>query len=165
MFPWSRRRSFRAGLDFRKKDTQYKKDQKDRRHRVHTASYLPEHSAVWVNTQGRDVPGTVSQSLLTPRSYLVDTPTGMVRRNRSQLRARAENMEREDVTESTTSATSDTSTSATTTTYFDISHSNNSHFDICRIDWHFNLQPFSQPKSSTLDHTGTTVLPPNWLRY
>ena len=45
---------------------------------------------MWVKTQGRQVPGEVVQPAGTPRSYLVETPTGEVRRNQSHIRPRVE---------------------------------------------------------------------------
>jgi len=36
---------------------------------------------VWVNTQGKQVPGTIVANSNTPRLYIVSTPSGEVRRN------------------------------------------------------------------------------------
>ena len=80
--------------DFPEKDKQYKLQQKkyyDQRHRTSTAVELPEGTPVWVSTQDSQSPGTVSQQLQSPRSYIVGTPTGQVRRNRRHLRVRSEN--------------------------------------------------------------------------
>ena len=44
------------------KDRLHKEQQKenyDHSHRVKTAAILPDNTDVWVNTQGRNVPGTV----------------------------------------------------------------------------------------------------------
>ena len=41
---------------------------------------------MWVKTKGKDiVPGTVLSDADTPRSYIIHTPTGQLRRNRIQL--------------------------------------------------------------------------------
>jgi len=76
---------------FVEKDRQYKKQQKqqyDHHHKVRSVAPLPDDTDVWVNVQGRNVPGTVNSRYSTPRSYNIDTPTGQVRRNRSQLNER-----------------------------------------------------------------------------
>lgn len=52
---------------------------------------LPDKLPVWVETQGRQVPGEITQQATAPRSYLVETTTGEVHRNRSHLRMRLEN--------------------------------------------------------------------------
>jgi len=51
---------------------------------------LPENTPVWVQTENSQVPGTVVHQASTPRSYIVSTPTGSVRRNRINLRNRRE---------------------------------------------------------------------------
>jgi len=84
---WSHTRNFRA------LDEQYKrlqKDQYDRRHRTRTLPNLPDDQPVWVETRGQHTPGTVLRSANTPRSYIVETPSGEVRRNRLHLRLRSE---------------------------------------------------------------------------
>jgi len=42
---------------------------------------LPDNTPIWVDIPERQVPGPVSQRANTPRSYLVDTPSGQVCRN------------------------------------------------------------------------------------
>ena len=73
---------------FREKDRERKVKQKqhyDQRHRTRPLPEIPNNSAVWINTGGNSIPGqTVTQST-TPRSYLVQTPSGTLRRNRSQI--------------------------------------------------------------------------------
>ena len=74
--------------DFRKKDAAFKAKQKnhyDCRHRVKQMDPLPEDQSVWVRTNNQQVPGRVIQAANTPRSYLVETPAGQVRRNRLHL--------------------------------------------------------------------------------
>ena len=76
---------------FEEKDRKYKQQQKeqyDNRHRVRPLTPLPNDTDVWVNVQGRDVPGRVNSSYSTPRSYIIETPTGQVRRNRSHINRR-----------------------------------------------------------------------------
>ena len=76
---------------FEEKDRKYKQQQKeqyDSRHRVRSLTPLPNDTDVWVNIQGRDVPGRVNSSYSTPRSYIIETPTGQVRRNRSHINRR-----------------------------------------------------------------------------
>ena len=78
---------------FEEKDREYKQQQKeqyDNRHRVRSIPPLPDDTEVWVNIQGREVPGRVNSRFHTPRFYIIDTPTGgQVRRNRSQINRRA----------------------------------------------------------------------------
>ena len=74
--------------DFKKKHQMFKAYQKkhyDRRHRVRSLPILPEDQPVWVNMEGRQIPGTVLRQADTPRSYLVETPSGQVRRNCSHV--------------------------------------------------------------------------------
>jgi len=44
---------------------------------------------VWVDNRGQQIPGQISQSTPTPRSYIVETPSGELRRNRAHLRTRS----------------------------------------------------------------------------
>ena len=74
--------------DFRERDKEMKKRQKrdfDRHHCVRELPDLPEDTDVWVTSGGSLTRGQVQSEANAPRSYLVDTPTGSVRRNRSQL--------------------------------------------------------------------------------
>ena len=94
--------------DFQRKENKFKEKQKknyDRRHRVKPADTLPDDSLVWVTTGNNQTPGRVVSNAGTPRSYLVTTPSGLVRRNRQHLNQR---LSRTDdyslVTTSTTSA-------------------------------------------------------------
>ena len=47
--------------------------------------FLPDDTKVWVTTDDRHVPGTVSTTADAPHSYFVDVPTGPLRRNRADL--------------------------------------------------------------------------------
>jgi len=57
----------------------------DKRHRVSPLPDLPEDTPVMVEFHNRREPGAVSRSADAPRSYLVDTSSGTVRRNRHHL--------------------------------------------------------------------------------
>ena len=73
---------------FRQQNQGYKEKQKqafDRRHRARQLPALPDDTAVWVSTDGDPVQGRIVSSADTPRSYLVDTPSGQLRRNRHHL--------------------------------------------------------------------------------
>ena len=80
--------------EYAEKHEQFKADQKrhyDRRHRVRPLPILSEDEPVWVTTDGRQVPGTVLQQTDdAPRSYLIETPSGQVRRNRCHVQSRSE---------------------------------------------------------------------------
>jgi len=74
--------------DFRKKNAEFKKKQKenfDNRHRVHSLPEIPDDAEAWVNSGPVPVRGRIVTSSDSPRSYLVSTPTGEVRRNRIHL--------------------------------------------------------------------------------
>ena len=78
---------------FKFKDIQFKKKQKDNydvQHRTRSSDQLSDEQAVWVRNNDKQVPGRVIQRDIAPRSYLVETPTGQVRRNRFYINARAE---------------------------------------------------------------------------
>lgn len=80
-------------VEFKRKDAEFKESQKqayDKRHRVRTLPDLPGDQPVWVESQGRQVPGQVIEAANAPRSYLVETQSGEVRRNRSHLRPRSQ---------------------------------------------------------------------------
>ena len=44
---------------------------------------------MWVNDRGQQIPGQIPQQAPTPRSYIVGTPSGELRRNRAHLRTRS----------------------------------------------------------------------------
>ena len=70
------------------KDTKNKqKDNNDIRHRAHGRANLSDGSDVWVTGGGNGdpVPGQVMKSEDTPRSYIISTPSGPVRRSRRHL--------------------------------------------------------------------------------
>ena len=73
---------------FREKDEQFKVKQKknyDRRHRVRELPPIPDNQPVLVRTRDRITNGRVISPATTPRSYIVSTPAGQTRRNRSHL--------------------------------------------------------------------------------
>ena len=75
--------------DFKRADQQRKEKMKgdfDRSHRVHNLPEIPDDQDVWVSSDGATVPGTVVSQATTPRSYVVQTQLGEIRRNRSHLR-------------------------------------------------------------------------------
>ena len=77
--------------DFQRKENAFKEKQKknyDRRHGVKPADVLPDDSPVWVTTGNNQIPGRVVSNAATPRSYLVSTSSGLVRRNRQHLHQR-----------------------------------------------------------------------------
>ena len=85
----------------------------DRRHKAYPSIPLPEGTDVWVKTKGKDVvPGTVLSNADTPRSYIVQTPTGQLRRNHIQLNVQPDPSVDEDIAGQTenTSDQSDRST-------------------------------------------------------
>ena len=74
--------------DFRRTNKEFKEKQKkdyDRHHRTKELREIPDNTTVWITTGKQPVPGKVLYPADTPRSYIVQTPSGNVRRNRSQL--------------------------------------------------------------------------------
>ena len=82
--------------EFKKLNLKVKKKQKrdfDKRHRSQELDGLPENAKVWVTSEDRHVEGRVVQPATSPRSYLVETPSGIVRRNRWHLNVVPKNLE------------------------------------------------------------------------
>ena len=74
--------------EFKEKNAQFKDKQKgnfDRRHCTRDTPEIPDDTEVWVNSGRESVRGRVVTTSDTPRFYVVSTPTGDVRRNRSHL--------------------------------------------------------------------------------
>ena len=74
--------------EFREANQKFKEQQKrdyDRRHRVRSLPEIPDNTDVWITTDDLNIPGRTVRLADTPRSYLVQTPTGELRRNRSQI--------------------------------------------------------------------------------
>ena len=73
--------------EFRRKDVEFKQKQKqnfDSRHRVRVLPPIPNNTEVQI-TSGTETTGQVITPANAPRSYIVETPTGLVRRNRRHL--------------------------------------------------------------------------------
>ena len=73
---------------FRDNNRTFKDCQKrdyDRRHRAQTLNPIPEDSDVWITSDDQPISGRVISPASTPTSYVVETPTGSVRRNRQHL--------------------------------------------------------------------------------
>ena len=74
--------------DFKEADKRYKSKLKrnyDRCHRVRDLPEIPDNTNVWITTGGQPVVGQTSNMANTPRSYNVQTSSGVVRRNRAHL--------------------------------------------------------------------------------
>ena len=70
--------------DFCLQNKHFKEQQKEkynRRHGVQDLPPIPDDTDVWVTTGNQPATGTVLQPANTSRSYIVNTPTGQVRRN------------------------------------------------------------------------------------
>ena len=52
----------------------------------------PNDLPVWVSTGDRQIPGRIAQPANTPRSYVVDTQSGQVRRNHRDLKVHTEDL-------------------------------------------------------------------------
>ena len=73
---------------FREQDLKFKKQQEsqyNQRHQARALPEIPDNTPVWVTAQNRPEPGRVTSQADAPRSYLVETPTGQVRRNQQHL--------------------------------------------------------------------------------
>ena len=73
---------------FRERDKRYKEKQKenfDSRHRVKDLPSIPDDTDVWITTETEPAPGRVISPADRPRSYVMDTPSGQMVRNRSHL--------------------------------------------------------------------------------
>ena len=73
---------------FRQQDKKYKNAQKRNDDRYHKARPLPEladDTPVWIRTDNSQQFGRIVSTSSEPRSYIVSTPTGQTRRNRSHV--------------------------------------------------------------------------------
>ena len=66
----------------------------DQQHRVHPIPTLPDNTSVWVKTKAHEIPSRVVTPADTSHSYVVEVPSGQVRRNRAALTACAESTHR-----------------------------------------------------------------------
>ena len=57
-------------------------------HGVRALPYVPDNTPVWITTEGGPVEGTVVSQADRPRSYVVETPTRRVERNRYHIRVK-----------------------------------------------------------------------------
>ncbi len=71
--------------DFRVANAELKQKQKQNYNSRHGTRPLADIPQVWVTTSGTQAPGQVTAHADTLRSYLVTTPTGVIRRNRAHL--------------------------------------------------------------------------------
>ena len=81
---------------FREKDRDRRQKQKsdyDRRHRVKDLAPLLPDKPIWVHTHNRTEPGQVIRPARTPRSYIVQTPSGQLRRTQSHITPRPVGMD------------------------------------------------------------------------
>ena len=72
---------------FRKKDKEFKDEQKRQRHKCRPLPDIPDGSKVWVMDGDIPTPATVTHQVEAPRSYTVETEKGTIRRNRYHLKA------------------------------------------------------------------------------
>ena len=73
---------------FRKQNSEFKQKQKsayDRRHRTNSLPPIADDTKVWVLGGQTTIPGQIHSQANTPRSYIVNTPGGQIRRNRQHL--------------------------------------------------------------------------------
>ena len=71
---------------FRELNKQYKGKQKasyDRSHRAKVVPSIPSNTQVWITSEKQLIPGNVISTAESPRSYVVETPTGEIQRNRN----------------------------------------------------------------------------------
>lgn len=74
--------------EFRKEDMKCKAAQKKNYDKIHRAQAQPVLSFgdnVWVRNQDSRIPGIIAAKSTTPRSYIVDTEKGKLRRNARHL--------------------------------------------------------------------------------
>ena len=73
---------------FRADNQKFKQSQKtnfDKRHRVRTLPPILDNTEVWVTSEDQPIRGRVVEQADAPRSYVVETPSGHIHRNRSHL--------------------------------------------------------------------------------
>ena len=87
--------------DFKQRNKWFKKRQKrgyDQRHRVTAQPEINGGTEVWITSGGNPVRGRVTEAAGVPRSYLVETPSGVVQRNRHHLNIVPPQSERDPLT-------------------------------------------------------------------
>ena len=88
--------------EFRKQNLQFKCRQKqdyDSSHGVCSLTPIPNNTNVWITSGDEPVHGTVVSTADAPRSYMVETPSGQLRRNQQHLNVVPENTEQLDQSE------------------------------------------------------------------
>ena len=83
-------------MEFRSLNQKFKQKQKrdfDKRHRTQSLENIPEDTKVWITSEGDRVKGRVVSPANSPRSYVVDTPSGVLRRNHQHLNVAPEKSE------------------------------------------------------------------------
>ena len=74
--------------EFKISDREYREKQKadfDKHHRTQELPEIPENTRVWIETDNGRTAGRVISPAETPRSYVIETPTGQPQRNRHQI--------------------------------------------------------------------------------
>ena len=74
--------------EFQELNAQYKLRQKqdyDQRHCTHLLPPIPDNTEGWITSGSSPSSGGISAHASAPRSYIVDTPQGEMRRNRLHL--------------------------------------------------------------------------------
>ena len=80
----------RSGIICQNSNQQFKDKQKENYDRHHAATempLIPDDSEVWVTSGQEAIRGRIVSLAPTPRSYLIETPSGLIRRNQQHLRA------------------------------------------------------------------------------
>ena len=73
---------------FYRKNQEFKRQQEkqyNQHHQTRPQLELEEGDEVWINTDNKNTRGYVTSPANTSRSYIVDTPSGQLRRNRNHL--------------------------------------------------------------------------------
>ena len=79
---WSYLPEFKTSeAEFRTKQ----KDNFDKRHRTHDLPPIPDNTRVWIETDNGPTSGRVVSMAETPRSYIIETSTGQLLRNRHHV--------------------------------------------------------------------------------
>ena len=82
-------------MKFRSLNQKFKQKQKwdfDKHYRTQSQGDIPEDTKMWITSEGDQVEGRVVSPANSPRSYVVDTPTSVVRRNRQHLNVAPEKL-------------------------------------------------------------------------
>ena len=88
--------------EFQQTNEKFKKQQKrdfNQHHCIRDLPDIPNNMDVWITTDSNPVAGRTVRMADTPHSYFVQTPSGQVRRNRSQLNVNPSTPTTEDMEE------------------------------------------------------------------